>query len=193
MPRSHFMNLQKLPMQTDRGLVLLPIARAAIARRFGLWFETDEDAEFLSEPAACFVTLTQQGRLRGCIGSLAPHRALADDVRANAHAAAFQDPRFAPLPAEELSTTRIEVSVLSPLAPLAFVDEDDALSQLRPGVDGLVLACDGRRGTFLPQVWESLPQPRQFLSELKRKAGLPADFWSVQMQLFRYEVEKWQE
>lgn len=176
---------------TERGDVLLSIARASIASRFGIWFETDQGAQFLRETAACFVTLTQDRRLRGCIGSLEPRRPLLDDVRANALAAAFQDPRFAPLPAAEFNVTRIEVSVLSPLKPIEFSDEEDALGKLRPGVDGIVLACEGRRGTFLPQVWDSLPQPRQFLSELKRKAGLPADFWSPQVRLFRYEVEKW--
>jgi AmmeMemoRadiSam system protein A len=182
------MNLQA---PTERGDVLLTIARASIASRFGIWFETDHEADFLRDTAACFVTLTQDRRLRGCIGSLEPRRPLLDDVRANALAAAFQDPRFAPLSAAEFNVTRIEVSVLSPLKPLEIADEEDALKKLRPGIDGVVLACDGRRGTFLPQVWESLPQPRQFLSELKRKAGLPADFWSQHVQLFRYEVEKW--
>ena len=179
--------------RTERGELLLPIARAAIARRFGIHFETDVDAQFLQETAACFVTLMQNRKLRGCIGSLEPRRSLLDDVRANAQAAAFQDPRFSPLPANELFETKIEVSVLSPLIPMEFSDENDALAALRPGIDGVVLVCNGNRGTFLPQVWESLPQPRNFLTELKRKAGLPADFWSQELKLFRYEAEKWQE
>lgn len=178
---------------TERGEVLLANARASIASRFGILFETDQAADFLRETAACFVTLTQDKRLRGCIGSLEARRPLIDDVRANALAAAFQDPRFKPLTAGEFNATRIEVSVLSPLKPLEFSDEEDVLGKLRPGIDGVVLACEGRRGTFLPQVWESLPQPRVFLSELKRKAGLPVDFWSTRMQLFHYEVEKWRE
>ena len=179
--------------RTERGELLLRIARAAGARRFGIHFETDADAEFLQEAAACFVTLMQNQRLRGCIGSLEPRRSLLEDVRANAQAAAFQDPRFAPLPANELFATRIEVSVLSPLTPIEFSDENNALASLRPGIDGVVLVCNGNRGTFLPQVWESLPQPRSFLAELKRKADLPADFWSQSVKLFRYEVEKWRE
>jgi AmmeMemoRadiSam system protein A len=179
--------------ETDRGSVLLPIARAAIARLFGVCMEAGDEARFLREPAACFVTLTQQGRLRGCIGSLEPRRPLLDDVRANAQAAAFQDPRFPPLPPEEFPATRIEVSVLTPLQPLESTCEEDALARLRPGIDGVVLACDGRRGTFLPQVWETLPHPRDFLTGLKRKAGLPADFWSEALRLYRYEVEKWRE
>lgn len=177
----------------ERGDLLLSIARASIARRFGIFFETDASAKFLHETAACFVTLMQNEQLRGCIGSLEARRSLLDDVRANAQAAAFQDPRFAPLPASELADTRIEVSVLSALSRIEFDDENDALAKLRPGIDGIVLSCNGCRGTFLPQVWDSLPQPRSFLGELKRKAGLPADFWSPGVQLFRYGVEKWQE
>ena len=142
------------PNAAVRGDLLLSIARASIARRFGLWFETDEQAHFLRDPAASFVTLTQEGRLRGCIGSLQAHRSLLEDVRQNAIAAAFQDPRFPPLPAQEFVATRIEVSVLSPLTPMDFADEDEALARLRPGIDGVVLVCDQRRGTFLPQVWD---------------------------------------
>jgi uncharacterized protein len=184
------MNPQTL---VERGDLLPPIARAAIARRLGLGFDAGEDAGFLREPAACFVTLIQRQALRGCIGSLEPTRTLLDDVRANALAAAFQDPRFEPLAAAELAVTRIEVSVLSPLTELRFAGEADALAQLRPGLDGVVLRCDGRRSTFLPQVWDDLATPSLFLGELKRKAGFPADFWSEDLRLFRYRVEKWAE
>lgn len=177
----------------DRGEVLLPIARATIARRFGLWLDIEEDVDFLNEPGACFVTLTQSGRLRGCIGSLEARRLLVDDVKANALAAAFQDPRFAPLSSSEFNMTQIEVSVLSTLARIEIRDEVHATAQLKPGVDGVVLECAGHRGTFLPQVWHSLREPRVFLTELKRKAGLPADFWSDEVRLYRYHVEKWSE
>jgi AmmeMemoRadiSam system protein A len=114
-------------------------------------------------------------------------------VAENASAAAFRDPRFPPLTPEELVHTRIEVSLLSPLEPIGFVDERDALARLCPGTDGVVLECGGRRGTFLPQVWNSLPEPAAFLAELKRKAGLPADFWDSSLRLYRYRVEKWSE
>jgi AmmeMemoRadiSam system protein A len=178
---------------TDRGEVLLSLARAAIASRFGLWFSIDDEAEFLAEPAASFVSLKLDGQLRGCIGTLQAHRALGEDVRANAQAAAFQDPRFQPLSAGEFSGTRIEVSVLSALSAIAFESEAQAISALRPQEDGVVLAWRDKRATFLPQVWESLPEPGAFLHELKRKAGLPAEFWSGELRLYRYTVDKWSE
>ena len=181
------------PTENGQGMLLLQIARAAIASRFGLWFDYRDDAAFLHEERASFVTLTMSGRLRGCIGSLQAHRRLLDDVTANAQAAAFRDPRFQPLTAAEYSETAIEVSLLSALSPMEVQDEQDALSQLQPGIDGIVLQCGRNRGTFLPQVWESLPDPQRFLGELKRKAGLSPDFWSDDVRLFRYHVDKWTE
>jgi AmmeMemoRadiSam system protein A len=139
------------------------------------------------------VTLKLAGQLRGCIGSLSVQRSLLEDVRANARAAAFNDPRFPPLRFEELSTIRIEVSLLSTQERMAFSDEADALSQLRPGIDGIVLEHGRHRGTFLPQVWDSLPEPKSFLSELKRKAGLAPDTWDAEIRLSRYTVAKWAE
>jgi AmmeMemoRadiSam system protein A len=175
------------------GKLLISIARASIAAQFGLHFSVRESETWLHRPAASFVTLKTRGELRGCIGSLAAHRALVDDVRANARAAAFQDPRFRPLGFQELAMIRVEVSVLSALEPMTFKDQADALDRIRPGVDGLVLEFGGHRGTFLPQVWDSLPQPATFLAELKRKAGLPADFWDPGVRLSRYTVAKWSE
>jgi AmmeMemoRadiSam system protein A len=147
----------------------------------------------LAEPGATFVTLTKNGALRGCIGSLEARRALDHDVRENARAAAFRDPRFPPLRSDELKRTRVEVSLLTAAEPLLFIDEGDALRQLRPGVDGIIFEAGQRRSTFLPQVWESLPEPRQFLAQLKSKAGLPADFWDDGIRLSRYRVDKWKE
>ena len=175
------------------GTLLVALARAAISSQFGLIFSVNGDAAFLQRPGATFITLKNNGQLRGCIGSLSVHRSLLDDVRANARAAAFKDPRFGPLRFEELDSIRIEVSLLSALRPMVFSDEADALSQLRPGIDGLVLECGDKRGTFLPQVWENLPEPRAFLKELKRKAGLAADFWDAGLRLSRYTVAKWAE
>ena len=179
--------------ESVEGNLLLSIARAAIAGQFGLHFSVREDAPFLHRPGATFVTLQQNAQLRGCIGSLSAHRALLEDVRANARASAFQDPRFAPLRFEELSTVRIEVSLLSVPQAIDCRDENDALSQLRPGVDGIVLHAGSHRGTFLPQVWDTLPEPRRFLGELKRKAGLAPDFWDAGVRLSRYTVMKWTE
>lgn len=175
------------------GPTLLYLARAAIAGQLGKPAPVAGTPAALRQPGACFVTLTRQGALRGCIGSLEAWRPLADDVRENAIAAAFRDPRFAPLAADELASTRIEVSLLTPAEPLAFTDEADALAQLQPEIDGVIFECDGRRSTFLPQVWEQLPAPRQFMAQLKQKAGLPADFWSDSVKLSRYRVEKWKE
>jgi len=180
-------------LPTDAGTVLLPIARAAIATALGHATTASTQPAWLREPGACFVTLTENGRLRGCIGSLQAHRSLLADVQANAVAAALRDPRFAPLSAAELEHTDIEVSVLSAPQPMVFVDEADALTQLRPGVDGVVFSCGHRRSTFLPQVWEQLPDRVQFMAQLKRKAGLDALFWSDAVRLERYTVRQWTE
>jgi AmmeMemoRadiSam system protein A len=145
------------------------------------------------EPGASFVTLMLDGELRGCIGSLEAHRPLLEDVQRNAIAAAFRDPRFAPLGHHEFAQVRVEVSELGASEPLEFESEVHALSLLRPHVDGLILEYGRHRSTFLPQVWESLPRPEQFLAQLKRKAGLPADFWHDELRLARYSVAKWKE
>jgi len=183
-------------LPAEAGPVLLRRARAAIARELGVAVpdgDADADADWLDSRGATFVTLTQDGALRGCIGSLQAHRPLRDDVADNARKAAFADPRFTPLTAEELGRTRVEVSLLSPQAPLRFGSEAEALAQLRPGLDGVVLTWGRHRGTFLPQVWEQLPTREAFLNGLKRKAGLPEDFWADDVVLSRYTVTKWQE
>jgi len=180
-------------MSEKNGEILLPIARAAISRALNVPLEADESAPWLTEPGACFVTLTQQGELRGCIGTLEARRPLLDDVKSNAVSAALHDPRFAPLTAPELYTTKIEVSVLSPTEEMNVRDEADALAQMRPNIDGIVFEYGRFRSTFLPQVWENLPQPRDFLAMLRRKAGLPDDFWAEGIKLSRYTVTKWSE
>ncbi|MDO8286219.1 MAG: AmmeMemoRadiSam system protein A [Rhodoferax sp.] len=177
----------------DAGATLLPIARASIAGALGLHMVAQMDAPWLQEPGASFVTLTQNGGLRGCIGTLEVRQTLLADVQNNALAAAFHDPRFAPLTAQELEATDIEVSVLSALLPLQFGSEADALSQLRPGTDGVVFTFGHHRSTFLPQVWEQLPDPKTFMAHLKRKAGLAPDFWADGITLQRYTVTKWTE
>jgi len=183
-------------MSTEElGSVLLVLARNTIARRLNLptLHLPEATPPELDQPGATFVTLTQRGDLRGCIGSLEAHRPLSQDVQENAIAAAFRDPRFAPLSAEELARTRVEVSLLTAPRPMPVTDENDALAQLRPGEDGLIFQVGHLRSTFLPQVWEQLPAPRQFLAHLKMKAGLPADFWSPEVRLTRYGVQKWKE
>ena len=181
----------------DLGTALLVRARNAIGAEFGQPTQAEAAHPALALPGATFVTLTQNGALRGCIGSLEAHRALDQDVRANAVAAAFRDPRFPPLTLAEFPHTRVEVSLLTAPTPMSFSSEADALRQLRPNIDGVILIAGpgGRlgRSTFLPQVWEQLPEPRQFLAHLKQKAGLPADCWSSDVQLQRYEVQKCKE
>lgn len=177
----------------DLGNKLLQMARASISTALGQPERAPDDDARLQAPGACFVTLTQRGELRGCIGSLEARRSLLEDVKANAVAAALHDMRFAPLRLAELADTDIEVSVLSPMQPLHFDSEADALAQLRPGVDGVVFTHGAHRSTFLPQVWEQLPTAEEFMAHLKRKAGLPADFWSDGVRLQRYSVQKWHE
>ena len=173
----------------EQGRLLITLARAAIAREFNSQEALPPQPEWTKTSGAVFVTLTEGGRLRGCIGSLEAHRALGDDVVHNARAAAFRDPRFPPLGAEELARVRVEVSVLTPATPMSCSDETDALAQLRPGVDGLILHFQHYRATFLPSVWESLPDPYIFLTHLKQKAGLPLDFWSPDLRAERYTTE----
>jgi len=182
----------------EQGRLLTALARNAIASEFGGPTIELPHPDWLNAPGAVFVTLTKQGErgqneLRGCIGSLEAHRALIDDVQDNARAAAFKDPRFPPLRRDELVGTRVEVSLLSPAEPMRFANEADALAQLRPGIDGVILEHGWHRATFLPQVWEQLPEPWQFIANLKRKAGLATDFWADDVHLSRYQVEKFKE
>ncbi|MES2047380.1 MAG: AmmeMemoRadiSam system protein B [Pseudomonadota bacterium] len=180
---------------TALGTSLLELARGAIASQFSDASANTAapDLPTLAKPGACFVTLKLDGLLRGCIGTLEPHRSLLEDVKENAIAAALRDPRFLPLGAEELNRIKIEVSLLSTPQPLKFTDQTDALRQLRPHVDGVILMSSGHRSTFLPQVWEQLADPAEFMDHLKLKAGLAREAWPPDLQLYRYEVQKWTE
>ena len=175
------------------GSALLARARNAIADALDLPTRAEPHHAALARPGATFVTLQQRGELRGCIGSLEPYRPLEHDVRANALAAAFRDPRFEPVAAQEVASLHIEVSLIGPAQPLAVRDEGEAHRRLRPHVDGVILEWRGRRATFLPQVWEQIGTPDAFLRALKRKAGLAADFWAGDLRLHRYEVRKFKE
>ncbi len=155
----------------DLGRTLLTIARSAIGAELGFGPAADASHAALDRPAATFVTLKLADELRGCIGTLKPQRPLGVDVRENAIAAAFRDPRFPPLAVVEFEAISVEVSLLSADERLEVRDEEDLLARLRPDVDGLVLEYGHHRATFLPQVWESLPDPRGFVMALKRKAG----------------------
>jgi AmmeMemoRadiSam system protein A len=179
------------------GQHLLQIARAAISNVLGravaLPAPAGATVDVLQALGASFVTLNQHGQLRGCIGSLQAHRPLITDIQANAIAAALHDPRFAPLTLVELDITTVEVSVLSAMQALPFTSESHALAQLRPGVDGVVFEFGRYRSTFLPQVWEQLPDARQFMAHLKHKAGLAPEFWAAEVRLQRYTVSKFKE
>lgn len=173
--------------------IILDTVRASI--QHGLQHQKPLIPDILSAPSAlqaqgaCFVTLAINHQLRGCIGSLEAYRPLIIDIANNAYAAAFSDPRFAPLSNNELSQISIEVSILGPKQAMEFTDEDDCLNQLRPGFDGVILEDNGRRATFLPSVWESLPEKKDFISHLKLKAGLPAEHWSGSIRIYRYGTE----
>jgi len=145
----------------------------------------------LRENGACFVTLNKDGNLRGCIGSIQAHRPLLTDAAENAGRAAFHDSRFKPLVVRELTEHHVtmHISVLSPQVPITFSTEVDLVSQLRPGIDGVVLQDKGQRGVFLPAVWEQLPEPQRFFTHLKRKAGLTEDHWSETVKAWRYVTE----
>jgi len=172
---------------------LLALARASVEHglRHGGPLPVDSAAlpEPLREPAATFVTLRRRGGgLRGCIGELEAKHALAESVARNAWSAAFRDPRFDPVASDELGDLDVHVSVLGPLEPLAVRTEGELLAALRPGADGVLIDDGLRRATFLPAVWASLPEPRQFLLHLKRKAGLPDHAWPASLRVWRYSA-----
>ncbi|HET7921804.1 MAG TPA: AmmeMemoRadiSam system protein A [Gammaproteobacteria bacterium] len=180
----------------ERG-TLLHVARTSIEQalrggKSGL-DETTLSAG-LAETRASFVTLKRQNSaLRGCIGTLEARRRLVDDVAYNARAAALHDPRFAPLTQDELADLRIEISVLTAPQPLAVWSHAELLLQLRPGSDGLIVADGARRATFLPSVWETLPQARDFVSALWQKAGIEPETWPPALRVWRYEAEHFTE
>lgn len=169
---------------------LLAVARAAIAdelrERASVVADLERQSAALRRHGASFVTLEIAGALRGCIGTLEAFRPLVVDVAENARAAAFRDPRFPALRAHEFEALDLHISILGAPEPMAFTSEEDLIAQLRPHVDGLILSEHGCRGTFLPAVWESLAQPREFLAQLKLKAGLPRDYWSATLKVSRY-------
>jgi len=184
---------QGIVMRPEQGKTLVAIARAAIAEHLDLGATPVAIEAWLRQPSATFVTLHKQGQLRGCIGTLEAYRPLHEDIRHNAIAAAFSDPRFPPVQRHEWPLLEIEVSRLGKPEPLSASDETQAVKMLVPHRDGVILSWAGRRATFLPQVWQQLPDPQRFLTHLKLKAGLPADFWRDDLALYTYEVEHFRE
>ncbi len=182
-------------IEPEAGAELLATARRAIEQAVA----GEEEVELavdgpLAAPGSSFVTLTLEGRLRGCIGSLSFDRPLIEDVRENAIAAAVRDRRFPAVEASEVPRLRIEVSLLSPPWPLPAAGTlEEAAALLRPRVDGVVLERGWARGVFLPQVWESIAEPREFLRHLLHKAGLEANGWDAATRLWRFDVEKLRE
>jgi AmmeMemoRadiSam system protein A len=192
------MSSAELPARGERwrerfAEILKDVARRSIERglRTGKPLAVDPEAfpPELRAKRACFVTLRRSGELRGCIGTLEGDAALVVGVAENAFKAAFRDPRFSPLREADLPGIEIHISILSPLERVEVRSETDLLAKLRPGVDGVVLRQGFQQGTFLPSVWQELPDAAQFLSQLKRKAGLAADFWSDDLEVWRYTAE----
>ncbi len=180
----------------EKGLAL-EIARASIRNGLekGRPLEPDEDGlpERLRQQRASFVTLHKQGRLRGCIGTIDACLPLARDVALRAWSAAFQASRFPPVEADEMDHLELSISVLTEPQPLAFKDYEDLLGQVVPGEDGLILEEGGNRGVFLPSVWESLPDKRDFLRHLEMKARLPVDAWHRPRRVYRFRTEYFSE
>ncbi|MEE9493812.1 MAG: AmmeMemoRadiSam system protein A [Gammaproteobacteria bacterium] len=188
----HFPLHKRLSMEDRKQLLAVCDASIQSGLETGKSFQPENSpltSARLQKPTASFVTLKKNGNLRGCIGSLEARRPLIKDVAENAFSAAFRDPRFTPLTREEYTDIELSISVLTPAEPMQFLSEKDLISQLQPGLDGLVLEDKGNRGTFLPAVWSALPEPADFLQELKKKAGLPADYWSDTLQISRYQTE----
>ncbi|HTN28686.1 MAG TPA: AmmeMemoRadiSam system protein A, partial [Burkholderiales bacterium] len=178
----------------EAGRTLLALARAAIAQKLGAGNAGPTiDQGWLSQTAATFVTIQKEGKLRGCIGSLEAVRPLRDDIGENALAAAFRDPRFSALSVDEWPHCSVEVSLLSRPKTIRFADEADLLAQVRAGEDGIILEHAGKRATYLPQVWEGLPDKQRFFAELKRKAGIPPETGLGRCKVRRYRVAKWKE
>jgi AmmeMemoRadiSam system protein B/AmmeMemoRadiSam system protein A len=183
----------------DHRRYLGEVARAAIAQGAGKTGPRYPNAEPklhlrnvprpLMSARASFVTVTLDGALRGCVGSVTPHQALAVDVAASAYKAAFSDPRFPPVSTDEAARIGIGVSILSHMRPIEFSSEAGLIDALNPDIDGVVLTHGAQRGLFLPQVWESLRDPREFVAHLKLKAGLAPDFWSSKMKAYRFTTE----
>lgn len=177
----------------EERTILLAVAQASIEHGLAedrpLEIDLEEYPEALREIRATFVTLELDHRLQGCIGTLEAFQPLVQDVAQHAYAAAFKDPRFPRLRRWELPGISLHISVLSPATPIPARREQTLFANLRPGVDGLILHHRQNRATFLPSVWDSLPDPVEFVRELKRKAGLPGDFWSSDLRFERYTAE----
>ena len=182
------MSLNKINQQR-----LIAIAKRSIENGLTtgrpLSIELADFPEELTEHRASFVTLQKNHELRGCIGMLEAVRPLVQDIAENAFSAAFRDPRFPPLSKAEFKDIEIHLSLLTAPERILFKSEQDLINQIQPALDGLILEENYHRGTFLPSVWEQLPDPKTFVQHLKQKAGLPTDYWSDSIKVYRYLTE----
>ena len=199
------MQINQDPIHTlskEQGQLLIKLVRYTLMKELGQPVPQTKyntlksalsDASF-QRTSGVFVTLTRSGQLRGCIGNLTSTDPLVSGVRRNAINAAFHDPRFAPLSASELDEIEIEISILTEPQPIEYHDADDLLNTLRPHVDGVIIRKEAASATFLPQVWEQLPRPQDFLTHLCMKAGLASDAWQhSQLEVSRYGVQYFEE
>jgi len=182
----------------EEGKYLISTARKTIEERLYDRRDTTQPDPALSpkfsEKRGTFVTLTIDGGLRGCIGHIIPQETLLEGVKVNAINAAFRDPRFRPLTKEEWNRIKVEVSILTDPKPLAYSGGDDLLAKLRPGIDGVIIRKGLKQATFLPQVWEQLPDPKEFLMHLCMKAGLDANAWQTEeLEVSTYQVQAFEE
>jgi AmmeMemoRadiSam system protein A len=190
--------MEKNELTVEDRRFLLKLARDSITRATAQKPLPDFDLASLSpdlkKAGASFVTLTTGGRLRGCIGALEAYQPLAEDVREHAAAAAMEDYRFPPVQPGEVASLHIEISRLTPAHPLEYADTEDLLAKIHPGVDGIILQGGGRRATFLPQVWEQVPDKEEFLSHLCMKMGASANLWRTKkLGVLIYQVEEFHE
>ena len=181
----------------EYGPRLLKLVRESIGQRLGVVKSVDQtglENELLDQELATFVTLKIEGRLRGCIGNLEPDGALLDTLAQNGRHAAFNDHRFSPLDVEEFERVKIDISILTEPVSLTYTDGDDLLTKLRPDIDGVILKKGRARATFLPQVWQQLPDPKQFMEHLCRKAGLSSTAWRDRStKIYLYQVQSFKE
>ena len=175
--------------------VLLEVARTSILNEFNHSFKIDKESlkkEFpvLNEQRACFVTLTIDGKLRGCVGSLVAHRTLLEDILSNAYSSAFSDLRFSRLSYEEFKKIKIEISILTPAIKLEYKTLEDLRTKIKPFEHGIILECQNKRATFLPQVWEQIPNFDDFFSQLSKKAGFTASCLDLNPTIYTYTALK---
>lgn len=185
-------HMPSIDLSKEEQTICLQVARQSIKHGLQkgskLQVITSDYSKELQQHAASFVTLHKYGQLRGCIGALEAYQPLINDIAEHAFAAAFQDPRFSALEENEYDDLDVDISVIGKAEPMIFENEEDLLQQIQPNIDGLIIEFGYNRGTFLPSVWEQLPDKKDFLNHLKMKAGLPTHWWDNTVKISRYET-----